>query len=77
MWATCPRCYQKHINLLNCRISSADISGYHAEFNKGHSSVGEWQGRGMVCELTWQGMGMGTTWARRGMCEFAFNVPSV
>jgi hypothetical protein len=62
MWATCPRSsssgyqaeyneggYQKNINLLNCRTSSSDISGYHADFHKGHGTVGEWQGRGMAC----------------------------
>jgi hypothetical protein len=44
MWATCPLSassgyhtefqegYQKQTSLLNCRTSSSDISGYHAEF---------------------------------------------
>jgi hypothetical protein len=62
MWTTCPRSassgyhaefheryYQKHTNPLNCGISSSDISGYHADFQEGHGTVGEWQGRGMVC----------------------------
>jgi hypothetical protein len=57
MWATCPRsassgyhaefyggCYQK-------QTSSSDFSVYHADFYEGHSIVGEWQGRGMTCEL--------------------------
>jgi hypothetical protein len=41
--------YQKHKNLLNCRISSSVISDYHADFHEGHGTVGEWQGRGMAC----------------------------
>jgi hypothetical protein len=62
MWATCPRLassgfhaefhedfYQKHSNPLNCRTSSSDISGYHADFNEGHGTVGEWQWRGIAC----------------------------
>jgi hypothetical protein len=62
MWATCPRsassgyhaefhegCYQKHTNPLNCRTSSSDISGYHADFYEEYGTVGELQGRGMVC----------------------------
>jgi hypothetical protein len=42
-------CYQKHTNLLKCRTSSLDISGYHADFHEGHDTVGEWQGRSMAC----------------------------
>jgi hypothetical protein len=42
-------CYQKHTNPLNCRTSSSDISGDHADFHEGHGTVGEWQGRGMAC----------------------------
>jgi hypothetical protein len=62
MWATCPRsassgyyaefhegCYEKHTSPLNCRTSISDISGYHADFQEGHVTVGEWQGRGMAC----------------------------
>jgi hypothetical protein len=63
MWATCPRsassgyhaelhegCYQKHINPLNFRTSSSDISGYHAGFfYEGHDTVEEWQERGVAC----------------------------
>jgi hypothetical protein len=41
-------CYQKHTNPLNCRTSSSDISGYHADFREGHCNVGERQGHGMV-----------------------------
>jgi hypothetical protein len=61
MWANCLHsaasgyhvefhegCYQKHTNPLNCRTSSLDISGCHADFDEGHSHVGEWQGRGMA-----------------------------
>jgi hypothetical protein len=45
---------RRHTNRLNCRTSSSDISGYHADFHEGHGTVGEWQGRGMA----WQGNGM-------------------
>jgi hypothetical protein len=38
----------------NCWTSSSDISGYHADFHEGHSTVGAWQGRSMA----WQGLGM-------------------
>jgi hypothetical protein len=41
-------CYQKHTNPLNCRTSSSDISGYHADFHEGHGTVGEWQGNGVA-----------------------------
>jgi hypothetical protein len=70
MWATCPRSassgyhvefhevYQKHANPLNCRTSSSDVSGYHADLHEGHGIVGEWQGRGMA----WQGNGMNAAW---------------
>jgi hypothetical protein len=67
MWAMCPRsassgynaefdegCYQKHTNPLNCRTSSSNISGYHADFYEGHGTVGEWLGLGTA----WQGLGM-------------------
>jgi hypothetical protein len=33
---------------VNCWTSSSGISGYHAEFNEGHGTVGAWQGRGMA-----------------------------
>jgi hypothetical protein len=71
MWATCLHsassgyrtefnkvCYQKHANSLNCTTSSSDISGHHADFHEGKSTVGEWQGRGME----WQGNGMEAAW---------------
>jgi hypothetical protein len=35
--------------LLNSWTSSSDISGYHADFHKGHGTVGAGQGRGMAC----------------------------
>ena len=35
--------------LLNCWTSSSDISGYHADFHEGHSTVGAGQGCGMAC----------------------------
>ena len=38
--------YKKH-DLLNCWTSSSDISGYHADFHKGHGTIGAWQGNGM------------------------------
>jgi hypothetical protein len=57
MWATCSLsissgyhavfhdgCYQKHIHPLNCRTSSSDISGYHADFTK--DTVRSENGRG-------------------------------
>jgi hypothetical protein len=55
------RSFQGAIIALNCRTSSSDISGYHADFHEGHSAVGEWHD---MCELTrhgmaWQGKGMG------------------
>jgi hypothetical protein len=61
MWATWPclassgyqaefhEGYQKHTNPLNCRTSSSDISGYHADFLEERGTVGEWQERGMAC----------------------------
>jgi hypothetical protein len=61
MGATCPlsvssgyhaefhAVYQKHTNPLDCRTSSSDISGYHADFQEERGNVREWQGRGMVC----------------------------
>ena len=39
---------QKKI-MLNCWTSSSDISGYHADFHEGHSTVGAGQGHGMLC----------------------------
>ena len=40
---------QKKDDLLNCWISSSDISGYHADFHEGHGTDGAWQG----LEMTW------------------------
>jgi hypothetical protein len=42
-------CYQNHTNPLDCRTSSSDISGYHADFQEEHGNAREWQRRGMVC----------------------------
>jgi hypothetical protein len=66
MWATCPHSassgyhaefhesyHLKHTIPLNCRTSSSDTSVYHTDFHEVHSNVGEWQGCGMACELTW------------------------
>jgi hypothetical protein len=36
-------------DVLNCCISSSDISGYHADFHEGHGTVRKGQGRGMAC----------------------------
>jgi hypothetical protein len=64
---------QKHTNQLNCRTSSSDICGYHADFHGGHDAVREWQGRGMACEnwrgMAWQGNGIDVAWAWHSMCE--------
>jgi hypothetical protein len=60
-------CYQKHTNRLNCRTSSSENSGYHADFHERQDTVRKWQGHGTARER--QGCGMGTAWARYGMCE--------
>jgi len=39
--------HYKKDDLLNCWISSSDISGYHADLQEGHGTVGAGQGRGM------------------------------
>jgi hypothetical protein len=39
------------------------------KFHEGHSTVREWQDRGMVVA----GERQGTAWERHGMCESAFN----
>jgi len=41
--------HYKKDDLLNCRTSSSDISGYHADFHEGHSTDEAGQGRGMAC----------------------------
>jgi hypothetical protein len=41
--------HYKNEALLNCWISSSDISVYHADFHEGHDTVGAGQGRGMAC----------------------------
>jgi hypothetical protein len=41
--------HYKKDDLFSCWTSSSDISGYHADFHEGHSTIGVWQGRGMVC----------------------------
>jgi hypothetical protein len=41
--------HYKKDNLLHCWTSSLDISGYHADFHKGHGTIGAGQGRGMAC----------------------------
>jgi hypothetical protein len=55
--------HYKKDDLLHC----FDISGYHAGFHEGHSTVGAGQGGGMACELT-----HGLAWERHAMCESAF-----
>ena len=52
--------------MLNCWTSSSDISGYHADFHEGHSTIGAWQGNGM-----------GAAWAWHAMCESALIVVAV
>jgi len=47
--------YQKY-DLLNCWTSSSNISGYHADFQEGHGTVGAGQGRGMACVNSRNGM---------------------
>jgi hypothetical protein len=37
-------CYQKHTNALNCRTSSSDISGYHADFHEDTALSGNGRG---------------------------------
>jgi len=54
---------------LLCWTSSSDISGYRADFQEGHGTVGAGQGRGMACvnkRTAWQGNSMGTVWVRHG-----------
>jgi hypothetical protein len=82
MWTTCLRsassryhaefhegCYQKHTNPLNCRNSSSDIPGYHADFNEEHSTVREWRGATWLVLFNAAGLGRGTAWAQHDMCE--------
>jgi hypothetical protein len=44
-------------SVLNCWISSSDVSGYHAEIHEGHGTVGAGQGHGMACVKAQHGMG--------------------
>jgi len=46
--------HYKKDGLLNCWISSSDISGYHMEFHEGHGTVRRGQRHGMA----WHGNGM-------------------
>jgi len=41
--------HYKTDDLLHYWTSSSDISGYHADFHEGHSTIGAGQGRGMAC----------------------------
>jgi len=41
--------HDKKDDLLNCWTSSSDISGYNADFDEGHGTVGTGQGRSMAC----------------------------
>jgi hypothetical protein len=61
-------------DLLNSWTSSSVISGYHADFQEGHGTVGAWQGRGMACVNSrhcmagkWHGQGMAGKWHGHGM----------
>jgi hypothetical protein len=40
--------HYKKEDLLHRWTSSSDISGYHADFQEGHGTVGVGQGRGMA-----------------------------
>jgi hypothetical protein len=40
--------HYKKDDLLNCWTSSSDISGYHADFHKGHGTIGACQKCGMA-----------------------------
>jgi hypothetical protein len=55
----------KKDDLLNCWISSSDISGHHADFHEGHGTRGAWQGRGMAC-VNYR-HGMAGEWHGHGM----------
>jgi hypothetical protein len=46
----------KKDDLLHCWTSSSDISGYHANFDEGHGTVGAGHGRGMAWERHGRGM---------------------
>jgi hypothetical protein len=54
----------KKDDLLNCWISSSDISGYHTDFHEGHDTVRAGRGHGMA-------------WAQHAMCESAFIAPLI
>ena len=41
--------HYKKDDLLHCWTSSSDISGYQADIQEGHGTVGAGQGRGMAC----------------------------
>jgi hypothetical protein len=43
-------------------------------FHKGHSTVGEWQGRGRVVAGSWQGRGRVAAGERHGRCESSLKV---
>ena len=40
--------HYKKDDLLHCRTSSSDISGYHSDIHERHGTVGAGQGRGMA-----------------------------
>jgi hypothetical protein len=63
----------KKDDLLNCRTSSSDISGYHADFHEGHGTVGAGQGNGMECVNAQHGRR--TAWARHGHGMLCVNPP--
>jgi len=39
--------HYKRDDLINCWVSSSDISGYRSDFHEGHGNMGAWQGRSM------------------------------
>jgi hypothetical protein len=60
-------------DLLNCRTSSSDISGYHADFHEGYGTVGAGQGNGMECVNAQHGRGK--AWARHRHGMLCVNPP--
>jgi len=63
-------------DLLKCWTSSSDISGYHAEFREGHSTIRAWQLRDMACVIKRHGIRMGTAWTWHGHGIKCVNRPS-
>jgi hypothetical protein len=58
--STAVAAHHKTDDPLNCRTSSSDISGYHADFHSGHITDWKWQDRGRVAAGSQQENSMGT-----------------